>query len=224
MKGEKNMEDKSLCITPNTLCINTDRVYDWVIEEAESSTTIPAIGMPLTIPLEATNVKATCILTDAAGVPLPINTELNVTETAPRENHQFTVDNTVVTLQRVIFTKVIYVVLEVTGVDSTTGTQFLIQSNPIQLNFMETIFLCAPPGTTLLVRVSNFSCLTVINRDGTGAIIDFQLNINICQSIQMVAPVTVEVRADMCSPRKILTEHCGNVSIPPRCPSVFPRR
>ncbi len=205
------------------LCINTDKVYDWIIEEGFGSTTLLASNLPVALPAGATNVQVNCILTDATGTPLPINTELDVTEVAPREDRQFVVDGTPVTLQRVTFRKTVYIVLEVTGVDPATGSQFLITSNPFPpFNFLETAFLCAPEGTSLVVRISDFSCQTVINRNDAGDITSFGVSITVCQSIQTIAPVTIEVAAEFCTPREQITEACTNPTIPPQCPTVFP--
>ncbi len=208
-----------------SLCVNAEKVYDWVIEEGTGSTTLLASRLPVAIPADATNVQVKCILTDENGIPLPINTQIDVTEVAPREDRQFDLDGTIVTLQRVLFTKKIYIVLEISGVDSATGSQFFITSDPFPpFNFTETEYLCAPPGTTLIVRISDFSCQTVVNRTETDAISGFGVSIFICQSIQVVAPVTIELSANFCVPRETLSEHCGNPRIPPQCPIIFPGR
>ncbi len=216
------METKPICKVQETLCINVEKVYDWILEEAAGSTTIPIARLPIPLPAGATNVEVDCTLTSADGTPLPINAKLDVTEVSPRKERQFEVNGTLVTLQRVTFTKTLYVVLEISGVDPTTGEQFLITSNPAPFTFIETAFLCAPPGTSLVVRISDFACLTVINRDETEAITGFGLSISICQSIQIVSPATIELSADFCAPREILSEKCATPTIPAQCPAVFP--
>lgn len=212
----------SISINRENLCVNAEKVYDWVIQESTGSTTVPLSRLPIPLPADATNVAATCILTDSTGVPLPVNTEVNVTEAAPREDRQFNVNGALVTLQRVTFSKILYVVLEITGVDPATGSQFLITTAPSPFHFIESEFLCAPEGTSLVIRISNFACLTIINRNETGAITGFGLEIFVCQSIQTIAPVTIELNAGFCSPRDLLIEHCANPIIPPQCPRVFP--
>lgn len=209
-------------ILQEVLCVNTEKVYDWILGDSTGSTTIPVGDLPVTIPADAVNVNVRCFLTDAEGTPLPINTEVAVTETAPRQDRQFEVNGSLVMLQRVMFRKTIYVVLEVTGTDPATGTMFLITSDPVSFNFMEMAFLCAPVGTSLVVRISDFSCLAVINTDDTGDILSFGTQIFVCQSIQTIAPVTLELTADLCMPREAIVEQCPAPVIPPQCPTIFP--
>lgn len=212
----------SISINQENLCVNVEKVYDWIIEESTGSTTVPVATMPLALPVDSTDVVADCILTDATGAPFPINSEVSVTEVAPREDRQFEIDGALVTLQRVTFSKVLYVVLKVSGVDPETGTPFIITSLPRPFNFVESEFLCAPAGTSLIVRISNFTCLTTINRNETGAITGFGLRIFVCQSIKTFAPATIRLSADFCNPRELLTEQCANPIMPPQCPTIFP--
>ncbi len=165
------------------LCINAEKVYDWIIEESTGSTGIPVASLPVPLPAGATNVQTSCFLSDVNGVPLPLNTQIDVTETTPREDRQFQVNGVTVTLQRVTYTKTLYAVIRITGVDPETGTPFQITSDPATFRFIETAFLCAPPGTSLVVRISDFGCLAVVMRDGTDAITGFGLTIFVCQSI-----------------------------------------
>lgn len=216
------MKEKGIKQIQETLCINTEKVYDWVMEESSGSTTIPVGPMPTPLPAGALGIETNCKLTDETGTPIPLNSTVPVTESAPRQNQQFEVGGTTVTLQRVTFTKTLYVVLAITGTDPTTGMQFMVNSDPTPFTFVEIAYLCAPPGTSLVVRISDFSCLTVIEQDGEGVITGFTLNITACQSIQSVAPVTIELGAGFCAPREALTETCAGPSIPPQCPAVFP--
>lgn len=216
------MSSEPISINQESLCVNINKVYDWVIEESSGSTTIAVDDLPIEIPADATNVVARCILTDSEGTPLPPNTEIEVTEVAPREDRQFDVNGIIVTLKRVIFSKVVYVVLEVSGVDPETGTLFQITSDPVPFTFLETENLCAPAGTNLVVRISNFTCLSVINRNIDGEITRFGIDISVCQSIQAVAPATIEFTANFCSPRDQLTDQCANPIMPPQCPAIFP--
>ncbi len=215
------MRSKSL--RQNTLCINVEKVYDWIIEESSGSTSIPVGNLPVSLPANATDVEVTCYLSNETGAPLPLNSEVVVTETAPREDRQFEVDGVQVTLQRVTFTKTLFAVIKVSGVDPDTGGQFLITSNPAPFTFIETAYLCAPPGTLLNVRISDFGCLTVIRRGTNDAIIAFGLSIFVCQSIQTFAPVTIEVASEFCMPRDTLAEPCLAPMIPSQCPVVFPK-
>ncbi|NMA96263.1 MAG: hypothetical protein GX974_09520 [Clostridiales bacterium] len=209
-------------IEQEALCINTEKVYDWILGESTGSTTILAESLPVQLPADAIDVAVECKLTDAEGTPIPMNAKLSVTEVGPRQDRQFEIDDNLITLQRVIFRKTLFCTIVVTGVDSATGTPFSITSNPVSLNFIETAYLCAPTGTMLSVRLTDFNSLTTINRNETGSIIDFGVQVFVCQSIQTVAPVTAQMTAGFCMPREPLTEQCGNVAIPPQCPIIFP--
>src|SRR5699024_4265445 len=206
----------------DTLCINTEKIYDWIVGDSTGSTTIDVDDLPIALPADATNVEANCTLTDEDGDPIPINTQIDIVEVTPREERQIDVDGELVTLERVRFRKTLYATLEVSGVDPATGTQFLITSDPVSFNFVETAFLCAPEGTAIVVSISDFSCLGVINRDVDDVIIDFDLEIFVCQSIQAIAPVAVEVAADLCMPREELIDRCAGPVRPPQCDMVFP--
>jgi len=94
------METKTRNVNPHLMCINTLKVYDWVVEESTGSTSVPVGSLPIALPVDAENVKAKCILTDVNGVPLPVNAEVVVVEDVPREDHQFEINGSLVTLQR----------------------------------------------------------------------------------------------------------------------------
>lgn len=216
------MSTKSQAATPGPLCINAEKVYDWILGESTGSTLIDIGDLPTQIPAGAINVEVNCILTDASGTPLPLNIEIDIDEVAPREDRNFEVNGEPVILQRVILSKTIHAVLEIRGVDPATGTQFLITSDPIPFNFIEIAHLCAPVGTSLVVRITDFSGLTVINRDVGDEITGFVLQLFICKSIQTISPVTVEIDAGSTMPREVLAEQCINPAIPPQCPTIFP--
>lgn len=218
------MEEKTLHNGPRALCVNIEKVYDWIVEQATGSTTVPLGAFTPAIPAGATNVTVSCFLSDSNGVPVPTNSQLSVVETAPRQDREFEVRGRQVTLQTVSYTKTVYAVVEVSGVDPATGNHFIISSTPRPFTFLETAYLCAPAGTSLVVRVSDFDCLTVIQRNADGDIIGFALSIFLCQSIQTVAPLTVELCAETCRPRRPLTETCGRPDAPPGCPGIFPER
>ncbi|GIN83977.1 hypothetical protein J6TS2_03630 [Heyndrickxia sporothermodurans] len=223
------MQPKPLQGAQELLCINTEKVYDWILEESSASQTVlaAALGLPAGFDLTLfgnplAQIVITGILTDAAGHPLPLNSEVTVTESLPRTDRQFEVDGALVTLQRVTFTKTVHVVLEISGVIPATGTPFLVRTTPITFTFTETAYLCAPEGTTLSVRISDFGAQTIINLDAAGALVSIGVSIEVCQSIQTYTPVTIELTADFCLPRAPLFESCSTPLIPPQCPVIFP--
>lgn len=210
------------------LCISTNKVYDWILEETEVTQTVLAatLALPTAIAavlcLPAALIKITPIITDSAGNPLPLNSEVEVTETGPRVDRQFEVDGALVTLQRVSFTKTVYVVLEISGVIPATGIPFLVRTPVIPFAINESAYLCAPAGTDLIVRVSDLEAQTVVNCDAAGVFVSIGLSVYICQSIQTITPVTLELTAGFCSPREPLFDGCSTPTIPPQCPVVFP--
>lgn len=215
------MSKKSKYKPEQNLNINTEKIYDWIVGDSNGTINIPVEDLPIALPAGATNVEATCFLTNEDGDPLTLNSTIDIEEIMPRVDRQLDNNGDIVTLQRVRFRKTLYAVLEVTAVDPTTGAQLLITSDPVQFNFVETAFLCAPEGTTISVRLSDFSCLAIINEDDD-TITDFDLQIFVCQSIQAIAPVSVKITADPAMPREELVEPCGAPISPPQCNTVFP--
>ena len=92
---------------------------------------------------------------------------------------------------------------------------------PIPIEIPESIFLCAPEGTDLVVRLSDIECNVVLNCVG-GALGSVDISLNLCQSVQTVTNVTVELPAEFCQPREVFTEQCPTPTIPAQCPVVFP--
>ncbi|GGA75940.1 hypothetical protein [Ornithinibacillus halotolerans] len=218
------MQEQSLRGAQELLCINAEKVYDWVILQQDLNQTIlpAALG---TLPINpcgptVSELTATCYLVDpVTGNPLPPNAEIPITEVGEREDRQFVVNGALVTLQRVSFVKTLNVVIEFRGIDGTTP--FVMVSDEIPIDIPESVFLCAPEGTRLVVRVSDVDCNVSVNCI-SGAIESVDLFLNVCQSVQSVADVTIELVADFCEPRDILTEQCPTPAIPPQCPVVFP--
>lgn len=223
-EGVDKMENQALQATPELLCFNAEKVYDWVMLQVQFSQNVPVADLG-TLPIDpgsgtVTNMSVRCILTDSQGNPLPPNAQVPVEETADRQDRVFAIDGNQVTLQRVSFEKTLYVVLEFTGYDGTTP--FVQMSDPIELTIPESVYLCAPEGTRLVVRISDLECSASINV-ATGAMESADLSLDICQSVQTVADVTLELVADFCEPRdNLITEECPNPIIPPQCPVVFP--
>ncbi|MEI3614750.1 hypothetical protein [Pseudogracilibacillus sp. SO30301A] len=210
-------------IGPEMLCINTDKVYDWVILQANINNTITAADLGV-LPVDpcdpaVTNLTTECYLVDAAGNRLPPNQEIAVMETNDRQDRTFLVDGKQVLLQKVTFQSTVNVVVEIRGLNGTTP--FVEQTAPIPIEIPESIFLCAPEGTDLIVRLSDIECNVVLNCAG-GALGSVDVSLNLCQSVQTVTNVTVELPASFCQPREVFTEQCSTPIIPAQCPVVFP--
>ncbi|GAA5416427.1 hypothetical protein Pryu01_01462 [Paraliobacillus ryukyuensis] len=219
------MQSQSLQGAQELLCFNAEKVYDWVILQNTINQNVPAADIGV-LPIDpvspaVSNLTTRCYLVDPlTGNPLPPNAEIEVVETADRQDRMFVIDGSQVTLQRVSFEKVINVVIEFSGFDGTTP--FVEISDPIEITIPESVFLCAPEGTRLVVRISDVECSASVN--GTaGELVSVDLTLDLCQSVQAVADVTLELVADFCEPRdNLITEDCPNPIIPPQCPVVFP--
>ncbi|CQR48368.1 hypothetical protein BN1058_02736 [Paraliobacillus sp. PM-2] len=207
------------------VCFNTEKVYDWVVLQTTVNQNIPGSDITgVTInpcASSITNLSARCFLTDSYGNPLPENAEIEVEETGDRQDRKFVIDGNKVKLQRVSFDKTIYVVIVFRGLDG--GYKFVEKSDPIELTIPEAPYLCAPEGTRLVVRISDVDCSANVKCTSSYALESVDLSLGICQSVQTVADVTLELVADFCQPRdNILAEVCPNPVIPPQCPVVFP--
>ncbi len=210
---------------PEPLCINADKVYDWVILQANIRENVdPTFTDPNfdeLILCSATNISTEIFLTDAQGNPLPPNGVIAAEEVAERQDRGFIIDGKRVTLQKVTFVKTIYIVVEFSGLNGTEP--FVVRTNPIAVEVPESIYLCAPDGTDLIVRFSDLEGsvrINCINTPPTEITLDIMLNL--CQSVQTFANVTLELRADFCHPRENLMDSCHAPSVPRQCPVVFP--
>lgn len=224
LKGREIMQEQPLQGAQELLCINAEKVYDWVILQEDLNQTVLAAAIGA-LPLDpcgpaVSNLTATCYLVDpATGNPLPPNAEIPVVEVGERENRQYVVNGALVTLQRVSFVKTLNVVIEFSGLNGTTP--FVITSDEIVVDIPESVYLCAPEGTRLVVRLADVDCSVTVNCVA-GVLESVDLFLNVCQSVQSVADVTIELHADFCQPRDVLVEQCPTPSIPPQCPVVFP--
>nr|WP_304212958.1 S-Ena type endospore appendage [Fredinandcohnia onubensis] len=168
---------------------------------------------------------AICFLSDENGNPLDqydpnsINCE-EQTEEYPRENVKVTLQNgKKVTLQKVTVLKSGFITVK-----------FLNSKNKVCMvctfPFLEyeTFHLCAPEGTTLKCKITDFECkvkiLPQFNKHSN--CVKIQIFIQICQSIQVIGEVKVEVFAALCNPREEIkdTTICPPPEIPGDCPLV----
>lgn len=206
--------------TQELLCINAEKVYDWVV--LQNTVRQLVLAEELEIDHELDDVKhltTRFILTDEHGKPLGPNAEVNVKEIDKREEKTFVIDGALVTLEKVSFVKVFFIVIEIRGIHD--HTHFVFKSCPIRVEAHESLFLCAPEGTRLVVRITDLDGSAKLNfHDDCLKSVD--LTLTTCQSIQAVADVTIEVKADFCQPREILTEQCQAPIVPPQCPVIFP--
>lgn len=198
------------------ICINVDKVFDWIVKEAtfEFSPT-GALAFPgVTTTTNLTDAVVTCNVVPRATRPVVI---LN------RENRQFTIDGETVCLQNLTIQKNFTLTLIVA---LPNGTRFT--SSPITVSRCEQVTLCAPKGTDVEILFTDLDCFVCsvggTPTPGTNTITFSALvvTISVCQSIQSTFPVTVEFLATFCEPRADLPFACPGVVRPAQCPAVFP--
>ncbi|MGO4886874.1 hypothetical protein ACJ2A9_03870 [Anaerobacillus sp. MEB173] len=207
------MQAKNLQGSQEILCISTDKVYDWIVNEATFDIVeddIDVAGLGLT----ADNIaNVTC---EVVGV------EIEEVEGA-RVNRDVTINGTVITLQEVTLEKTIEFTVTVTLLDGTTITLPVPPAAPFAVTRFERVLLCAPEGTTIEGTATDVDCfVTAFDFDAVGDLLDVDLSVRICQDIRVIFPVVIEVEAEFCQPRDILPTVCPPVTRPPQCPELFP--
>lgn len=203
------MQAESLTGGKELLCINTTKVFDWILNEATFDLTfvdedLPIIGEePLTC--EEITGPVTCEVT-----PGP-------TEVISREDRDFVIDGKEVTLQLVTLRKNFTITF---FFPTATGTE----EASFDFSRCEQVVLCAPAGTDIVVSFTDVDCfICSFECDEEFDEFDAQVTVRLCQSIQSTFPVTLEIKADFCQPRDILpTPTCPKPTMPPQCPTIFP--
>lgn len=209
------MKENKLVQQEEVICINVDKVYDWIVKEnnfdISPTGAIPFTGVTATT--DFTGAVVTCEVTPAADNPVVI---------LSRENRPFCFDGTNVMLQQLTIQKNFDVTLIVTLPGGVVFT-----SAVIPVTRCEQVTLCAPDNTNVDVTYTDldcFVCTTGILTPGAGTITFSALTISVatCQSIQSTFPVTVEFVANFCEPRPELPTSCPAPIRPLQCPAVFP--
>lgn len=121
-----------------------------------------------------------------------------------------------VTLQKVKVLKKGFIVVEVSGRNITMLT------SPITFQVVETLFLCAPDGTSLHCEITDFECDASIICDVNQNFQQLDLLISICQSIHTEAEIKLEIEGVLCEPRRDISTSCPSQRIPSQCSEVFP--
>jgi hypothetical protein len=90
---------------------------------------------------------------------------------------------------------------------------------------VERFFLCAPEGTTVDCEITDFQCkahvIPPLNKQTK--CIDIVILIDLCQSVQTVSEVKLEIEGKECKPRSELEglTVCPKPDVPPQCPFIF---
>ncbi|MCP3030154.1 hypothetical protein LF817_02230 [Halobacillus sp. A1] len=204
------MQAKNLSGGQELICMNVDKVYDWIVNEASFEINIVDEDLPDDVECDDFDVAdVTCEVT-------PTSVDI-----LSRENRTFLIDGVETVLQLVSIRKN----FTVTIVIPTTGG--IIEEVELDYSRCEQVVLCAPEGTEVDVTFTDADCFICTFECDPGdtavdASFDASISVNLCQSIQSTFPVTVEFLAEFCEPRDILPTPCPAPVRPPQCPVVFP--
>ncbi|WP_433750930.1 hypothetical protein [Falsibacillus pallidus] len=218
------MAVRSRCDSIESMCINAQKIYDWVVLQNSVASTINAadLGNLAIDPCGAAISKMTarCILVDPeTGEPLAPGSVIKTFEISGRQSTSLVIDGALITLQKISFVKMLGLIIEFSGINGSTP--FIEQSATVLIEVPETVLLCAPDDTELTVYLSSVQCKLKVNCSGD-VLTSVNATLELCQSIQTSQEVTVEVgRAAFCQPREILKLECSTPSYPPQCPILF---
>lgn len=203
------MKARDLTGGQELLCINTEKVYDWIINEANFDINLASVALPVGVLCDVVNdLDVTCNIIPTAA------------EVVNREDRVFTIDGTEITLQLVTIRKGFTVELEFPVLD---GVEVFTRA----FNRTEQVILCAPEDTDISIEFTEEECTILsIDCDPDALTFDATISVRLCQSIQSTYDVTLELVADFCEPREELalqTGPCPAPTVPPQCPVIFPQ-
>jgi hypothetical protein len=204
------MQAKNLTGGSEVLCINTTKVYDWILNEATFDLTFVDEDLQ-------GNGEDQITCEDITG-PVTCEVTPGEVEVIDRENRDFVIGRREITLQLVTLRKHFTVTFFFPTAHGTQETSF-------DFSRCEQVILCAPEGTDIEVTFTDVDCfICSFECDEATDTFDAQITVRLCQSIQSTFPVTLEIEAEFCQPRDILPipAACPTPSIPPQCPALFP--
>jgi hypothetical protein len=143
-----------------------------------------------------------CFISDSKGNPLdPLDEgSISCSEIGDRKDVLVSPANRkTMTLQEVNIMKSGFIVVEVISRKRTKKTL------PIPFHAIETLLLCAPVGTSVHCKITDFVCEARIIRDTNQNFQQLDIFITICQSVHSEAEVKLEVKGKFCVPRKEMT-------------------
>ncbi|WP_174615533.1 hypothetical protein [Virgibacillus ihumii] len=217
------MQAENLTGGQELLCINTEKVYDWIINEASFDLALDDLVLP--VGPDGTPLECGDIVLDSVTCTVAPD-ETNPFDILDRTDQQFVIDGTQVTLQLVNIRKNFEVTVFADVIPELGGGTVEIGS--ADFTRCEQVILCAPEGTDIEVSYTDLECFVCTAAcDGTTTTepdeLDVTVSVRLCQSIQSVFEVTLEIVADFCEPREELPiPPCPAPTIPPQCPVVFP--
>lgn len=220
MEVSIHMQEIMQSQTRERICINVDKVFDWIVKELSFEFTKDKIHFPGLHhehhehhEHKFRNAVVTCNVVPDPHFPVVV---------LHREDRQFMVDGRTVTLQQVTLKKKFLVTVCVTLENGT-----VLRSDEIHVSRNEQVILCAPRGTEIEVTYTNLDCFVastgeIHRHDDKLSFSDLRIVVSVCQSIQSTFPVTVEFLAEYCEPRDEIAFACGAPVRPRNCTGVFP--
>lgn len=206
------------------LCINTEKVYDWILNETSFDLNLDNLELPVNpvtgAPLECEDIEqssVTCSVSPAVIDPVVIS---------GREDQIFVIDGEEVTLQFVTIRKSFDVTIYVSLVPELGGAT--VEVGTTSFERCEQVILCAPEGTEVNVSYTDLDCYVCSVNCETGTTteadeLNVMVTVRLCQSIQSTYKVTLELEAYFCQPRDMLPfPSCPTPPMPPQCPVIFP--
>lgn len=196
------------------ICINVDKVFDWIVKELSFEFSKNHIHFPcLPEHVNTHNAVVTCKVVPDPHFPVVV---------LHREDRHFTIDGRSVTLQQITLQKKFLVTVFVTLANGT-----VLKSEEIHVSRNEQVILCAPRGTEIEVTYTNLDCFVastgeIHRHDDKLSFSDLRIVVTVCQSIQSTFPVTVEFLAEYCEPRDEIVTSCGTANRPRNCSGIFP--
>ncbi|WP_174615522.1 hypothetical protein [Virgibacillus ihumii] len=217
------MQAKNLTGGQELLCINTEKVYDWVINEATFDLALGDLVLP--VGPDGTQLECGDIVLDSVSCSVA-PAEVDPIVILSRTDQQFVIDGAQVTLQLVNIQKNFEVTVFANVIPELGGGTVEIGS--ADFTRCEQVVLCAPEGTDIDVSYTDLECFVCTATCDPGTTteadeLDVTVTVRLCQSIQSTFEVTLELVADFCEPREELPiPPCPAPTIPPQCPVVFP--
>ncbi|GAE92688.1 hypothetical protein JCM21714_1699 [Gracilibacillus boraciitolerans JCM 21714] len=207
------------------LCINTEKVYDWILNEATFELMVDGLELPVN---PVTGVQLECDDIDQSAVTCTVTpAEVDPIIVLDREDQEFIIDGgEEIKLQIINIRKNFDVNVFVPLIAELGGR--MIEVGSAFFTKCEQVILCAPDGTDIDVTYTDLDCFVcAVNCDmGSSTEIDelnVTVSVKICQSIQSTFDVTLELVADLCQPRDILPfPPCPPPIMPAQCPVIFP--
>jgi len=211
------------------LCINTEKVYDWITKETTYDLNITDLDLPINpilgTPLECSDIDintVTCTIAPTTGFdlsPPPV-------EVLGRVDKHLEIDGKLVTLQLVTIRKNFEATIFVNLVPELGGAT--IEVGSVEFSRCGQVLLCAPEGTDIKISYTDLDCFVCAatcdpTTTATADELDVLVSIRVCQSIQSTFNVTLEICAEFCQPRDVLPlPSCPKPTMPPQCPTISP--